>query len=99
VRGRQRRWRVPARRLTSPPLQFLSGQAVSVLGDGLAVAATVALGGYPRPVFLVAGVTVMMAAAGGWAGACGRPPATRSGEAGAGPDRRGLTRRTKPQER
>jgi MFS family permease len=39
VRGRQRRWRVPARQLTGPPLQFLSGQAVSVLGDGLAVLA------------------------------------------------------------
>jgi hypothetical protein len=39
VRGRQRRWRVPARRLPSPPLRFLSGQVVSVLGDGLAVLA------------------------------------------------------------
>jgi hypothetical protein len=39
VRTRRRRWRVPGRRLSSPPLLFLSGQAVSVLGDGLAVLA------------------------------------------------------------
>ena len=37
--SRRRRWRVPARRLNRPPLLFLSGQAVSVLGDGLAVLA------------------------------------------------------------
>jgi hypothetical protein len=42
--------------------------AVDPLGVVAAGAATVALGGDPRPVFLVAGVTVMMAAAGGWAG-------------------------------
>ncbi len=39
MRGRRRRWRVPARRLSRPPVLFLSGQAVSVLGDGLAVLA------------------------------------------------------------
>ena len=37
--SRWRRWRVPARRLDRPALLFLSGQAVSVLGDGLAVLA------------------------------------------------------------
>lgn len=37
--SRGQRWRVPARRLNRPPLLFLSGQAVSVLGDGLAVLA------------------------------------------------------------
>ena len=42
--------------------------AVDPLGVIAAGAATVALGGNPRPVFLVAGVTVMVAAAGGWAG-------------------------------
>ena len=41
---------------------------VDPLGVVAAGAATVALGGDPRPVFLVAGVTVMVAAAGGWAG-------------------------------
>ena len=41
--------------------------AVDPLGVVAAGAATVALGGDPRPVFLVAGVTVMVAAAGGWA--------------------------------
>jgi hypothetical protein len=38
------------------------------LGVIVAGAATVALGGDPRPVFLVAGVTVIAAAASGWAG-------------------------------
>jgi hypothetical protein len=42
--------------------------AVDPLGVVAAGAATVALGGNPRPVFLVAGVTVVAAAAGGWAG-------------------------------
>jgi hypothetical protein len=42
--------------------------AVDPLGVVAAGAATAALGGDPRPVFLVAGVTVMVAAAGGWAG-------------------------------
>jgi hypothetical protein len=42
--------------------------AVDPLGVVAAGAATAALGGDPRPVFLVAGVTVMGAAAGGWAG-------------------------------
>ena len=37
--ARSRRWRVPARWLSSPPPLFLAGQAVSVLGDGLAVLA------------------------------------------------------------
>jgi hypothetical protein len=37
--GRWRRWCAPARRLQRPPLLFLSGQGVSVLGDGLAVLA------------------------------------------------------------
>ncbi|MGH3125842.1 MAG: MFS transporter, partial [Streptosporangiaceae bacterium] len=39
VLSRWRRWRVPARRLSRPSPLFLSGQAVSVLGDGLAVLA------------------------------------------------------------
>lgn len=38
------------------------------LGMVVAGAATVALGGDPRPVFLVAGITVIAAAASGWAG-------------------------------
>ena len=42
--------------------------AVDPLGVVAAGAATEALGGNPRPVFLVAGVTVVMAAAAGWAG-------------------------------
>jgi hypothetical protein len=42
--------------------------AVDPLGVVAAGAATAALGGDPRPVFLVAGVTVVAAAAGGWAG-------------------------------
>src|SRR5580704_7899992 len=42
--------------------------AVDPLGVVAAGAATAALGGDPRPVFLVAGVTVVMAAAAGWAG-------------------------------
>lgn len=42
--------------------------AVDPLGVVAAGAATVALGGDPRPVFLVAGVTVVAAAGGGWAG-------------------------------
>jgi hypothetical protein len=42
--------------------------AVDPLGVVAAGAATVALGGDPRPVFLVAGITVVVAAAGGWAG-------------------------------
>jgi hypothetical protein len=37
--SRRRRWQVPARRLNRPPRLFLSGQAVSVFGDGLAVLA------------------------------------------------------------
>jgi MFS family permease len=39
VLGKRWLWRVPARRLNRPPLLFLSGQTVSVLGDGLAVLA------------------------------------------------------------
>jgi hypothetical protein len=42
--------------------------AVAPLGVVAAGAATAALGGDPRPVFLVAGGTVVVAAAGGWAG-------------------------------
>jgi predicted MFS family arabinose efflux permease len=42
--------------------------ALDPLGVVVAGAATVALGGDPRPVFLVAGITVVVAAAGGWAG-------------------------------
>jgi MFS family permease len=53
------------------------------LGVVVAGAATVALGGDPRPVFLVAGVTVIVAAACGWAGglraAAGRPIRPRRG--------------------
>ena len=41
--------------------------AMDPLGVVAAGAATVALGGDPRPVFLVAGVTVVVAAAAGWA--------------------------------
>ncbi len=55
--------------------------AVDPLGVVAAGAATAALGGDPRPVFLVAGVTVVMAAAGGWAGglrAVGGRPGRRS---------------------
>ena len=37
--SRRPRWRSAVRRLHSPPLLFLSGQGVSVLGDGLAVLA------------------------------------------------------------
>jgi MFS family permease len=55
------------------------------LGVVVAGAATVALGGDPRPVFLVAGVTVIVAAAGGWAGglraASGHPIRRRRGPA------------------
>ena len=51
--------------------------AADPLGVVAASAATVALGGDPRPVFLVAGVMVVVAAAAGWAGglraASGRP--------------------------
>jgi hypothetical protein len=39
VLGRRRSWQAPARRLDRPPLLFLSGQAVWVLSDGLAVPA------------------------------------------------------------
>jgi hypothetical protein len=42
--------------------------AVDPLGVVAAGVATVALGGDPRPVFLIAGVTVVVAAAAGWAG-------------------------------
>jgi hypothetical protein len=53
------------------------------LGVVVAGAATVALGGDPRPVFLVAGVTVIVAAACGWAGglraAAGHPIRPRRG--------------------
>jgi hypothetical protein len=59
--------------------------AVDPLGVVAAGAATVALGGDPRPVFLVAGVTVMVAAAGGWAGglraAAGHPVRRRRSQA------------------
>ena len=69
--------------------------AVDPLGVVAAGAATVALGGDPRPVFLVAGVTVVVAAAGGWA--CGLRAATPSGEARARPDlRRPASQQTDP---
>lgn len=42
--------------------------AMDPLGVVAAGAATVALGGDPRPVFLIAGITVVVTAAGGWAG-------------------------------
>jgi len=45
-----------------------AGRAGQAAGQARSGAATGALGGDPRPVFLVAGVTVMVAAAGGWAG-------------------------------
>jgi Major Facilitator Superfamily len=61
---------------------FLATDPLGVVAAG---AATVALGGDPRLVFLVAGVTVMMAAAGGWAGglraASGRPVRRNQGPA------------------
>jgi hypothetical protein len=59
--------------------------AMDPLGVVAASAATVALGGDPRPVFLVAGVTVVVAAAGGWAGGRRVLAVTRPGEAGARP--------------
>ena len=40
--------------------------AVDPLGVVVVGAVTVGLGGDPRPVFLVAGLTVVLAAAGGW---------------------------------
>lgn len=60
---------------------FLAADPLGVVAAG---AATMALGGHPRPVFLVAGVTVMMTAACGWAG--GLRAATPSGEGGIRPN-------------
>ena len=62
---------------------FLAADPLGVLAAG---AATIALGGDPRPVFLVAGVTVVVAAAGGWA--CGLRAAHPSGEARVRPNLR-----------
>jgi predicted MFS family arabinose efflux permease len=61
---------------------FLAVDPLGVVATG---AATAALGGDPRPVFLVAGVTVMVAAACGWAGglraASGHPVRRSRGQA------------------
>jgi hypothetical protein len=59
---------------------FLAADPLGVVAAG---AATVALGGDPRPVFLVAGITVVVAAAGGWAGGLRAATGHPSGEAGA----------------
>jgi predicted MFS family arabinose efflux permease len=59
--------------------------AVDPLGVVAAGTAAAALGGDPRPVFLVAGATVVVAAAGGWAGglraASGHPVRRTRGQA------------------
>lgn len=71
---------------------FLAADPLGVLAAG---AATIALGGDPRPVFLVAGVTVVVAAAAGWA--CGLRAGTPSGEARVRPNlRRPASQQTDP---
>jgi hypothetical protein len=59
--------------------------AVDPLGVVAAGAATMALGGDPRPVFLAAGAMVVVAAAAGWAGGL-RAAAGHSRRAGLRPD-------------